>query len=587
MALAPGQHLGPYEIVDRLGKGGMGEVYRARDARLGRDVAVKVLPESMAGDPNALARFEREARAVAALNHPAIVVLFDVGREGPTAYAVTELLQGNTVRERLDQDGAFYPRVALALAVQFAAGLGASHDAGIVHRDIKPENLFVSSDGRGRILDFGIALHESPEAPSAAATVVSTAPGLVMGTLGYIAPEVIRGEPATPRSDVFAFGLVLYEMLTGDNPFLRDTAAETFTAILREHPAPLSRIRPDVSPALARIVDRCLEKEPANRPGSMRDLALYLDAIDAEALPSANVGGGSETTGAPAPALRRQVLTVVAVASALALGWVHLVGMRNADATLSADLERASRHVVHVERDRLERLRLTAGLVASFPALKAAFESDAATTRDFLTAYQQRQPDTPLLIALGPDGHVFARTDTVGVLPIADDVSWLDTLPQAVEGAVVTIDGRPHHAARALAEAGGTIFGSVVAAAPVDASLAQMLQAATEADIVILDDVGVRGSTIRADMLPWTTASAWRANGNGQNKTATVSIGDRTYVAREVSLSEDPIILVALLKAVASATSPFTSIQIGLIVILLAAASGLAWLLRPRDARVR
>src|SRR5690606_13657624 len=237
MHVAPGARLGPYTVVALLGKGGMGEVYRAHDARLGRDVAIKVLPTSMASDPAALARFEREARAVAALNHPAIVALHDIGTQDDVAYVVTELLAGETLRDRLDRDGPIPPRRALAIATQVAQGLGAAHARGIVHRDAKPENLFLLDDGRVKVRDFGIA-RQLPADPALQATVLTTQPGIIMGTVGYLAPEVVRSEAATSQSDMFAFGLVVYEMLTGANPFLRETVAETVSAVLRDEPPP-------------------------------------------------------------------------------------------------------------------------------------------------------------------------------------------------------------------------------------------------------------------------------------------------------------------------------------------------------------
>jgi len=240
MALTPGKRVGPYEIVGPLGSGGMGEVYRAKDERLAREVAIKVLPSRVAGDEGFLGRFEREAKAVAALSHPGILAIFDFGTEGGLTYAVTELLDGETLRARLTS-GALPARKAVDLAVQIARGLAAAHDKGIVHRDLKPENLFVTRDGRVKILDFGLARAvEAPSGENATQTptrVELTSPGAVLGTVGYMSPEQVRGAAADARSDIFSLGCVLYEMLTGTRAFSKDTAAETMTAILREDPA--------------------------------------------------------------------------------------------------------------------------------------------------------------------------------------------------------------------------------------------------------------------------------------------------------------------------------------------------------------
>src|SRR5712692_9660065 len=221
MPLSRGSRLGPYEILSPLGAGGMGEVYRARDARLDRDVAVKVLPSHLAEDPVALARFEREAKAVASTSHPNILAIFDVGRADRIAFAVTELLDGETLRARLGA-GPIPLRKAIEYAVQIAEGLAAAHDKGIVHRDLKPENLFVTKDGRVKILDFGLARHRIvPSADDTSSPTLShhTERGTVMGTVGYMSPEQVRGQPVDHRTDLFSFGAVLYEMLTGRRAF--------------------------------------------------------------------------------------------------------------------------------------------------------------------------------------------------------------------------------------------------------------------------------------------------------------------------------------------------------------------------------
>ena len=263
MLLSPGTRLGPYEVVSPLGAGGMGEVYRARDTRLGRDVAVKVLPASVSADPDRLRRFELEAKAASLLNHPHILAIHDVGTQGGTPYVVSELLDGETLRARLGMP--LPSRQAVEFALQIAEGLAAAHDKGIVHRDLKPENLFVTSDGRIKILDFGLAKLRDPafsaEPETDSATLSrGTDPGTVMGTVGYMSPEQVRGRPADPRSDIFSFGAILYEMLTGRRAFKGETPADTLTAILKEEPPEVSDTRPNVSPALERILRHCLEK---------------------------------------------------------------------------------------------------------------------------------------------------------------------------------------------------------------------------------------------------------------------------------------------------------------------------------------
>jgi hypothetical protein len=282
MTLRSGSHLAHYEIVAPLGAGGMGEVYRAKDPKLGRDVAIKVLPESLSNDADALARFEREARAVAALSHPNILSIFDFGQVNGTAFAVMELLEGETLRGRLG-GGALGQRKAVEIARQIAHGLSAAHEKGIVHRDLKPENVFVTSDGRVKILDFGLAKKAVFEGASDATNTPTaskhTEPGVVLGTVGYMSPEQVKGKPADHRSDIFSFGAILHEMLSGVRAFQRDSAAETMSAILREDPPDLSSTNKNVAPGLARIVRHCLEKNPEERFYSARDVAFDLDSV--------------------------------------------------------------------------------------------------------------------------------------------------------------------------------------------------------------------------------------------------------------------------------------------------------------------
>ena len=282
MSVAQGTRFGPYEIMAVLGAGGMGEVYRAHDERLGREVAIKVLPPELAADPDRLRRFEQEARAASALNHPNILTVYDVGAHEGAPYLVTELLEGESLRERL-RNGALPARKAVELAAQVCAGLAAAHEKGIVHRDLKPENLFVTSDGHVKILDFGIAklaapkVREGLEGP--ATEVDATEAGMMLGTLGYMSPEQVRGLRCDHRTDIFAFGCVLYEMLSGKRAFSGETAADTITAILSKDPAPLDGPSSAVPPGLQGIVQRSLEKRSEDRFSSAHDLALALNAV--------------------------------------------------------------------------------------------------------------------------------------------------------------------------------------------------------------------------------------------------------------------------------------------------------------------
>src|SRR5581483_3945955 len=263
------------------GAGGMGEVYRARDTRLGRDVAIKILPESFAQNADRLRRFEQEARAVAALTHPNIVAIFDTGQHEGAPYLVSELLEGESLRDILDR-GAIPQRKTIEYGVQIAHGLAAAHEKGIVHRDLKPENVFITRDGRTKILDFGLAkLAQTvgPKPDTATLTSSQTVAGIVLGTASYMAPEQVRGDPADPRTDIFAFGAVLYEMLSGERAFRRETPAETMTAVLKQDPPELPQVGNMVSPALDRIVRRCLEKNPEQRFQSARDLSFALSAL--------------------------------------------------------------------------------------------------------------------------------------------------------------------------------------------------------------------------------------------------------------------------------------------------------------------
>ncbi len=311
MALASGTKLGPYEILSALGAGGMGEVYRARDPRLGREVAIKVLPSGSAPDSERLRRFEQEARATAALNHPNILAVFDIGSQDNSPYIVSELLEGGTLRSRLIS-GPMPVRKAVDYALQIVRGLAVAHDHGIFHRDLKPENIFITRDGHVKILDFGLAKLTMPEpgAPgmSAQATLDSvTGRGVLLGTLGYMSPEQCRGATIDARSDIFSFGAVLYEMISGKRAFRGDTTADAISSILKEEPPDLSAAGRDVPPMLERITRRCLEKSADHRFQSASDLAFALETIT----------GTSGATVAASPAKRSNQLWLVALVAGL------------------------------------------------------------------------------------------------------------------------------------------------------------------------------------------------------------------------------------------------------------------------------
>src|SRR5450631_578699 len=318
--IAPGTKIGPYEIVALIGSGGMGEVFRARDSTLKREVAIKVLPAYVAQDPERLRRFEHEAQAAAALNHSNILAVYQFGMHEDAPYLVSELLEGETLRQVLRR-GPLPLRKALDYAVQIAHGLAAAHEKGIIHRDLKPENLFVTKDGGVKILDFGLAkLKQAGENQPGA-----TESGVVMGTAGYMSPEQVRGEHVDHRADIFAFGVILYEMLSGKRAFHRATSAETMTAILNEDPPEIPASMPDTPPALVRLVHRCMEKSSERRLQSALDLAFDLEEMTGSgATVAANGAGG----GVVAKPLRRKprslamwLLGVLLLVGLVIAGW--------------------------------------------------------------------------------------------------------------------------------------------------------------------------------------------------------------------------------------------------------------------------
>src|ERR1043166_554285 len=316
--MTSGTRLGRYEIRSKIGEGGMGEVYLARDTQLGRDVALKVLPSSYSDDKERLHRFEQEACAASALNHPNILSIFDVGAHDGSPYVVSELLEGQTLRQRMS--GTTLPqRKTIDYALQLAHGLAAAHEKGIIHRDLKPDNLFITHDGRVKILDFGLAkLTGAGDTQLSQTSIptrrVDTDPGKVMGTVGYMSPEQVKGRAVDHRSDIFSFGAILYEMLSGRRAFRGESAAETMSAILKEDPPDLSETNQRISSALERLVNRCLEKNPGERFHSASDLAFALEEISGSAPTSATT---AISTIAPRQLTRRELIFASVTAVAL------------------------------------------------------------------------------------------------------------------------------------------------------------------------------------------------------------------------------------------------------------------------------
>jgi len=324
VAISPGDKIGRYTIVSFIGAGGMGQVFRARDAQLGRDVALKFLPASSAGKPRDVARFRQEARALGLLNHPNLVTVFDFGEHEDTFFIVLEMLEGETLRQRLRDSGALSQRRAVQYAIGIARGMAAAHDRGITHRDLKPENIFLTVDGGLKILDFGLAqmrptVEVAPDDDESPTLIGGgTDPGMLVGTVGYIAPEQLRGEEVDHRADIFAFGGILFEMLTGRRVFKGSTAVETLSAVLKDDPDPLSDSGVTVSPGLELIVQRCLEKLPRNRFQSAHDLSLAIEALDSstESLTSPF----ARSMRGRARGLRRAAILAAATIAAVALG---------------------------------------------------------------------------------------------------------------------------------------------------------------------------------------------------------------------------------------------------------------------------
>jgi eukaryotic-like serine/threonine-protein kinase len=427
MALPAGHRLGGYEIVGLIGAGGMGEVYRARDARLQRDVAIKIIPASLATDPIALGRFETEARAVASLSHPNIIAIHDFGHEGSAAFAVMELLDGRTLRELLTE-GALPVRKAIDFGAQTAAGLAAAHARGVVHRDLKPENVFITREGRAKILDFGLAKPAAPIAAAAAgtfaATYTPTSPGTVLGTVGYMSPEQVRGETVDYRSDIFSLGAILYELFSGRRAFSAGSAIETMNAILKEDPPELSIATTSLPPAIDRIVRRALEKDPNERFQSARDLGFALEALS-----------GSSTSTMPAVEAaprKRRALWPVTAALVIAAG---AAGFYGAQAMITPAL---TEPVTFTPRTFDPQIIWNArfvgdGGVVVFSSSLRGLSPDLFVSRSGAPSPQQ----------IGPPGTHLLSVSSRGELAVLTDASFVNQRLFRGTLARMTLDGSP------------------------------------------------------------------------------------------------------------------------------------------------
>jgi eukaryotic-like serine/threonine-protein kinase len=442
MPLAAGTRLGPYEVLGHLGSGGMGEVYRARDSRLGREVALKILPAAFASDSDRIRRFEQEGRAAAALNHPNIVVIYDAGSEGGVFYVATELLEGETLRERL-AGSALPVRKAVDYAIQIARGLAAAHAKGITHRDLKPENLFLTKDGLVKILDFGLAKQSGTKPTGAhptelATQPIETNPGVVLGTAGYMSPEQVRGQVADARSDLFSLGVVLYEMVSGKRAFPGDSSVEVMNAILKQEPPELDAALP---PALDRIIRRCLEKKPEERFESARDLAFALESIS---------GTSSGIQRVPKKPRRRYAQAIALVVGACALLAVGVIVGRRISPAPSPSFQRLTFRRGVIDNGRFANGGRTIVYSASWdgnPYKVYSTQAENPESRDLgivnahlLSVSPSNEMAVDLahgVFAIG--AGTLARVPISGGTPrqMADDITWADWAPDGNRLAVV------------------------------------------------------------------------------------------------------------------------------------------------------
>src|SRR6202451_1006704 len=459
MALISGTKLGPYEIESLVGAGGMGEVYRAHDSRLDRTVAIKVLPASFSADRERLQRFAQEARAAAALNHPNILSIFDIGEDNGAPYVVSELLEGETLRDRL-RNGPLPMRRVIDYSMQVAKGLAAAHEKGIVHRDLKPENLYLTHDGRAKILDFGLAKLTRPESRDHSGeepTVqMATEAGVVMGTAGYMSPEQVRGKAADHRSDIFAFGAILYEMISGKRAFHGETPADTMSAIIKDEPPELADLRLNVPPALERIVRHCLEKNPAQRFHSISDVAFGLEVLTG--ISSTTTSGAQRA--APAHSRRGWLLPVcAAIALFVLLAVVYLAGQHSAATSIPHF------HRLTFRRGTILSARFSPdGQTIIYGAALEGRPTELFTTRFDSTDSRSLGLEKTQLLSVSANGELavsmdqhqrtpFTAAGTMGRVPlaggapreVAEEVTWADWTPDGSDVAVARNSaGRTH-----------------------------------------------------------------------------------------------------------------------------------------------
>jgi hypothetical protein len=381
---------------------------------------------------------------------------------------------------------------------------------------------------------------------------------------------------------LFAFGIVAYELLTGTHPFTRPTVTETMGAVLRDDAPSLARAVRDLHPAIARVLSQCLEKAPADRLGSARDLAIYLDALSNA--PDVATGDGSLMTSDTRKRVGRRVFysSLAIILSLVALIWGYAEFTTGRGESTTSDLAGAERLIQRVQAERLAQLALTARLIASFPEVKALFGTDSATVRDFLSSQQAIVPGAPALIAILPDRRILARTDTAADVPTSTGDEWIDTLLTNHDGtAVVTIDGRLYHAARATSDAGGNTFGHIVAATPVDEGFARALSDAAHDEVVLLSDA-MSASTLPGSQTPWRSLQDWRSAGGRTDRAMPVDIDGRAFDAREILLSERPALSAVVAESRDAAATPTRRLQSGLAVVgliaVLAAIAAAFWI---------
>ena len=471
MAITAGSRLGPYEILAPIGSGGMGEVWKAKDPRLGREVAIKVLPASFSADADRLRRFEQEARAAGILNHPNLTAVHDIGSHEGAPYVVQELLEGETLRSALS-GGKLALRRATDYSLQIVHGLAAAHEKGIVHRDLKPENIFVTNDGRVKILDFGLAkltqIEDKGQATNLPTEAAGTEPGVVLGTLGYMSPEQVRGKPADARSDIFSFGAILYEMLSGHRAFHGDSAADTMSAILKEDPPELSATNQSVPPGLDRIVRHCLEKSPERRFHSAHDIAFDLESLSSISQPGV-------TPALPAHARRPLPGSLLAI-PALALGLVAgYVLWKQKPAAAPAF------HRLTYRRGVINAARFVAdGQTAVYSAQWEGGDGFFSKRLDNTGAIRLEMKKGSIVAAMSPSGEMlllhdlrtsigYARAGTLARAPVSggsardllEDVSSADLAPDGQTMAVVLAPNWRYHlefpAGKTLYETSGWI----------------------------------------------------------------------------------------------------------------------------------